>query len=141
MSVKNRMAAAVCAIALGACAATGRQESGRTAAEGQSRPAAATVQPRPAPTAHRARDLDQFIERARRDLAERTGTPLEQVTVREIVPTVWPDADLRCGSSPLEQGAAGGVPGFAVILTTAGRTYSYRAAEGRVQACPPIERR
>jgi hypothetical protein len=95
------------------------------------------VPKRPA-TAYRARDLDTVVDQARRDLATRVSTPVDEVKFLNFSAATWPDSRLGCGQ-PVPDAPAGEVRGYKLLFATGGQYYTYHTDLKRTFPCPPIE--
>jgi len=89
-------------------------------------------------SATNARGLDQVMERARQDLAQRLGVDPAQIRLVGMRPQQWDDSALGC---PQEGEAiqAGPVNGFRLALRYSGRLYTYHTDRQDVRPCPAIE--
>ena len=85
------------------------------------------------------RTLDAMRESAVADLAARLGVTAAEVTVRDMAPASWGNADLGCSEGTTA--AAGPVHGYRIFLRVHDREYLYHTDFRRVIACPPIEAR
>jgi hypothetical protein len=83
------------------------------------------------------RTLDAMRESARTDLAARLGLTAAEVTVRDMAPATWANADLGCRDGTTL--AAGPIQGYRIVLGAHEREYVYHTDFRRVMACPPIE--
>jgi hypothetical protein len=85
-----------------------------------------------------ARGLDQVMQRARQDLAQRLGADPAKIRIAGTQAHRWDDSALGC---PREGEAikAGPVDGFKLALNYAGRTYTYHTDRQDVRPCPAIE--
>lgn len=82
-----------------------------------------------------ADNRSQLVEQARENLAERTGTPPEEITVAAVQPTEFEDASLGVP----EQGKSYAqviVPGYIIQLQAGGQTYRYHGGMGKVVYAP-----
>lgn len=70
-----------------------------------------------------------LIELAKVDLSVRASIPLDQITVIDARPVVWPDASLGC-PQPGMQYAQVLTPGYLVLLAAWGIQYEYHAGRG-----------
>lgn len=71
-------------------------------------------------------DRDTAAERAREDLAMRTGVAVDDVTVLEIVDTEFPDASLGAPENG-EMSAMMISSGWRITFSADGKKYEYRA--------------
>lgn len=76
---------------------------------------------------------EQQVAAAVADLGARCGVEPAEVAVVRVAEVVWPDASLGC-PRPGRSYAQALTPGTLVVLSVAGRRYSYHAAAGR----PPL---
>jgi len=85
-----------------------------------------------------ARGLDQVMQRARQDLAQRLGADPAKIRIAGTQAHRWDDSALGC---PREGEAikTGPVDGFKLALNYAGRTYTYHTDRQDVRPCPAIE--
>jgi len=72
---------------------------------------------------------------ARRDLARRLDVPEQEVTVKEVRPTTWPDASLGC-PGPDQLYAQVLTEGYVIELEVGGARYRYHADQQRAVYCP-----
>ena len=80
--------------------------------------------------------LPKLIELAKADLADRAAIPLDQITLVDARPVVWPDASLGC-PQPGMQYAQVLTPGYLVLLAARGKQYEYHAGRGAaIIYCP-----
>jgi len=72
-------------------------------------------------------ELNQTIDRARRDLAQRLGLSEQEIDMVSVDQTDFPDAAL---GAPIEDEMSAQVitPGWRVHLQANGKTYEYRAS-------------
>ncbi len=87
-----------------------------------------------APSKGRVGAAAQASERARQDLAARLGVPVDEIQVRFIKITQWPDTSLGC-PQPGESYEQVPTEGFLIELEHGGKTYEYRADEERLVLC------
>jgi hypothetical protein len=85
------------------------------------------------------RPLEAMRETARTDLAAQLGVTAAEVTVRDMAPATWANADLGCTDGTTV--AAGPIQGYRIVLRAHDREYVYHTDFRRVMACPPIEAR
>lgn len=90
------------------------------------------------PPAVRSAGLDQLMEQARNDLAQRIGVAPASIRLRGFKPQQWPDSSLGCPQQS-ETIVVGPVDGFQLALMHAGRVYTYHTDRKSVRACPAIE--
>ncbi|RMF31663.1 MAG: hypothetical protein D6759_09685 [Chloroflexi bacterium] len=76
----------------------------------------------------------QASERARQDLAARLGVPVDEIQVRFIKITRWPDTGLGC-PQPGEHYEQVPTEGFLIKLEYGGKSYEYHADEERLILC------
>ncbi len=76
-----------------------------------------------------------LAERAMVDLAERKDVPVDEIVLRSVEATEFPDASLGV-PEPGEAYAQVITPGYVILLEHDGETYEYRAAENRVVMVP-----
>jgi hypothetical protein len=96
--------------------------------------------PRQSPGASRVTNLGAMEKDAIADLAQRLDVAPEAIRVAGRIPQRWSDSTLGCDAPLAEPQASGVVPGFRLMLSYAGRLYSYHTDLKRVFACPPIEK-
>jgi len=85
-----------------------------------------------------ARGLDLMIERARQDLAGKTGADPADIHLFSTQPHRWADTGLGCPRSG-EQVETRPVNGYRIALKYQGRVYTYHSDLTDVRACPAIE--
>jgi hypothetical protein len=83
------------------------------------------------------KNLDEMIDKARSDLAERLRVQASSIRTLRFTPAEWPDTSMGCVMSDevVEQKST---RGYRIALSHAGRTYIYHTDMSRVRACPPI---
>lgn len=86
--------------------------------------------------------LQNLIDRAKEDLAERLSLPLDQISLVEAEAVVWPDASLGCPQPGMAY-AQVLTPGYLIRLEIEGKEYEYHASRGtQVVYCenpsPPV---
>jgi hypothetical protein len=82
--------------------------------------------------------LNEKIEVARTDLAQKLGAPLAEIRVANLAPTDWPDSSMDCAIAD-EPVSKKPIKGYRVALRYQGRIYTYHTDLDRVRACPPVE--
>jgi hypothetical protein len=72
------------------------------------------------------RGLQSLIDKAVADLAQRLSIPLDQITLVEVTPVVWPDSSLGCPQPGMvyTQVLA---PGYLILLEANDTMYEYHA--------------
>ena len=81
---------------------------------------------------------EPFVERAREDLAHRTGVDKSEITVVKVEAVDWPDTSLGC-PQPDMLVLPVITPGYKIVLSCAGETHVYHSDRGtRVVYCPRI---
>lgn len=84
-----------------------------------------------------ARALDRMRGLARENLAGQLGVPVDDIDVRMLIPSQWPDASLGCPEDGVHY-PPGVRTGFRIPLAVHGRTFFYHTDGQRVFPCPPI---
>jgi hypothetical protein len=99
---------------------------------------ALAVAPRRPRSALPARNLDVMVTKAQQDLATQLGVDVSTVRLQEVQAASWPKGPLGCdeGSAPAPEVAT--TPGYRLLFTCRGRTYTYHTDLSEVRACPPI---
>ena len=98
-------------------------------------PASATA-PQPAqPTPRPLTELDQAVQAARADLAQRLGITAQAIQVAEATEVEWPNLALGCPEPGMMYGQVV-VPGFRVVLQAGGQSYDYHGdRKGTMRLC------
>jgi hypothetical protein len=74
---------------------------------------------------------------ARRDLADHTGVPADQIVVATVTPATWPDGSLGCPKPGIMYSQIV-TPGYRIVLQVRGQTYEYHSDGGsHVAPCSP----
>lgn len=80
-------------------------------------------------------EADAAVNNAKVDLANKTATNLQGITVKRVTATNWRDSSLGC-PRPDEMYMTVIVPGYTIILAADGQDYEYHADQsGRVVTC------
>ena len=82
------------------------------------------------------RNVNRLTELAKQELSKAIGVKIETIRFSDLVPAEWPDSSLGCASGV--PATPGRVNGFRIVLTNAGRPYTFHTDGQRVIACPPI---
>ncbi len=67
---------------------------------------------------------EMIVEKVKKDLAEKKGLPLDQITVKKVESVSWPDTSLGC-PEPGKMYAQVITPGCRVVLSGGGKDYVY----------------
>ncbi len=96
----------------------------------------------PSPSTPTASGLQNLIEKAKENLAQRLSISVTQISLVEATEVVWPDSSLGC---PQEGMAYAQVltPGYLILLEYSGTTFEYHASKGNyvitcVNPSPPF---
>ncbi len=73
---------------------------------------------------------ETMAEKAKEDLAERSGVAVDQITVVRNDEVTWRDGSIGCAKKGMNYTMAL-VPGQLVVLEADGETYQYHSAQGR----------
>jgi hypothetical protein len=85
--------------------------------------------------------LDDNVEKARQDLANRLDVPIDEVRVVSLTERTWPDGSLGC-PQPVQQYTQALVEGAQLVLEVNGTEYNYHAGGGRdFLFCPKLRAR
>jgi hypothetical protein len=84
------------------------------------------------------RNLDDMIDKARADLADKLHTQPALIRTTNFMATEWPDTSMGCVTEgeAVEQKE---IKGYRIALNYRGRTFVYHTDMERVRACPPVE--
>jgi hypothetical protein len=82
--------------------------------------------------------LNDKVDWARADLASKLSAQQDQIRTMTFVATVWPDTSMDCVVDS-EQVVKKVTRGYRIVLSYAGRIYTYHTDMDRVRACPAIE--
>jgi len=82
--------------------------------------------------------LDNLKKMATQDLADKLGGRIENITVVEDQPMVWPDTNFGCTTSP-NSSVAKSIRGHLIKLEYRGQIFEYRTSRSKVIPCPAIE--
>jgi hypothetical protein len=129
----SRILVLIACLAVGGCApSAASQPSSALQPSGATPPSAAPAAVGTSPVPEAARDL---VERARADVAQRTGVPISEVAVRAVQTRQWPDASLGC-PAPGQVRAAVITPGYQLVLTARDRQFVYHTSMSELTLCP-----
>jgi hypothetical protein len=85
-----------------------------------------------------ARGLNEAVQQARADLAQRLGADVSQVSLLRTQSHRWPNNGLGCPRAD-ETIVEAPVMGYRILLEYAARTYTYHTDMKHVRPCPAIE--
>ena len=80
---------------------------------------------KPLPTASNP-DLQNLIEKAREDLAERLSVPTTQINLNEVTEVEWSDSSLDCPQPGIAYLQAI-TPGYRIVLEVNSQSYEYHS--------------
>ena len=83
----------------------------------------------PTPSTPAAPNLQQLVEKAKADLAQRLSIPASEISLVEATAVVWPNASLGCPKPGMAY-AEVLTPGFLIILNAGNQAYEYHAGRG-----------
>lgn len=75
-----------------------------------------------------------YLQKAKIDLAEKTGKPVEEIQVKQIIEKRWSDTSLGCPKRGIFY-AQVLVPGYLITLQLDSQEYLYHAGSGKVISC------
>lgn len=73
---------------------------------------------------------DEFIDRAKKDLAKRTGIPGEKIVLKQMQAVSWPDASLGCPQRGRVY-ALVVTPGYRLVLSDGTTDFEYHTDNSR----------
>lgn len=91
------------------------------------------------PTALAGMHIRDLMQAAKKDLAQRLGVALTEISISRIESVTWPDTALGCPVPGQDYGESK-VRGFRITLDHNGQSFSYHTDQKRAIPCPSIER-
>ncbi len=83
--------------------------------------------------------IRDLMQAAKKDLAQRLGVALTEISISRIESVTWPNTALGCPVPDLDYGESK-VRGFRITLDHNGQSFSYHTDQKRAIPCPSIER-
>jgi hypothetical protein len=83
----------------------------------------------PTPSPLSESGLQNLVEKAREDLAQRLSVPVTQISLIGTAEVIWPDSGLGC-SQPGVASAQVQTPGYLILLGYSNNKYEYHANKG-----------
>lgn len=91
------------------------------------------------PTALAGMHIRDLMQAAKKDLAQRLGVALTEISISRIESVTWPDTALGCPVPEQDYGESK-VQGFRITLNHNGQSFRYHTDQKRAFPCPSIER-
>jgi hypothetical protein len=86
-------------------------------------------------------NLQDLVQKAREDLANRLSLPLSQINLVLAEEVTWPDASLGCPEEGMQY-AQVLIPGYQIRLESGGQEFEYHASRKTIVFCekpsPPV---